>query len=156
MQENDLFWLQTPWTSRGHFQALALPICTSRAAKNKGSTHFCISRHFLIPIQGPGKVLEISISSDWLQSCPCASPALGSSVALGFHYCSDLLCTLCQNLYILYFLYFNSNKCLYVVSTGISGTVIYHLFIFDFGLQGVPVAILFFIDVELDLFSHVH
>ena len=43
-----------------------------------------------------------------------------------------------------------------MTSTGISGTVIYHLFFFGFGLQGVPVAILFFIDVELHLFSHVH
>ena len=61
-----------------------------------------------------------------------------------------------QNLYILYFVYFNSNDCLYVASTGISGTVIYHLFFFGSGLQGVPVAILFFIDVELHLFSHIH
>ena len=114
------------------------------------------SRHSLIFIQGPTPPMEFSISSDWLFRCPCAPSALGSSVALGFHYCSDLLCTLCQNLYILYFLYFNSNKCLYVASTGISGTVIYHLFIFGFGLQGVPGAILFFIDVELHLFSHVH
>ena len=87
---------------------------------------------------------------------PCFLPGLGHSVALWFRYCSDLLCTLCQNLYILYIVYFNSNDCLYVASTGISGTVIYHLFFFGSGLQGVPVAILFFINVELHLFSHVH
>ena len=96
----------------------------SRTAKNEGSASLCTSRHFLIPIQGPGKVLEISISSDWLFRHPCAPSALGSSVALGSSYWLDLLCTLCQNLYILFYFNFNSTKCLFVASTGISGKVI--------------------------------
>ena len=29
--------------------------------------------------------------------CPCVSPDLGSSVAFGFLYCLDQICTLCQN-----------------------------------------------------------
>ena len=78
----------------------------------------------LIPIQGPGKVLEISISSDWLFRRPSAPSALGSSVALGSSYWLDLLCTLCQNLYISIYFNFNSTKCLFVASTGISGKVI--------------------------------
>ena len=37
------------------------------------------------------------MSSYWLLVSPSVSPDLGSSVILGFSYCLDHLCTLCQN-----------------------------------------------------------
>ena len=64
---------------------------------------------------------------------------------------------LCAKIYIFYICcILIPNKCLYVASTGISGTVIYHFFFFGFGLEEGPVAILFFMEVELHLFSCVH
>ena len=40
---------------------------------------------------------QLTISSDLLIGYSCASPALDSPVALGFSYCLDHVCTLCQN-----------------------------------------------------------
>ena len=99
----------------------------------------------------PDRVYWLTMAVDtmkWVSKCThCQvargsynNPALGSSIALGFYYCSNLLCTLCQNSYILYFNNFNSTimpicgfhwHSRYSVSFGIIGS----------GLQGFPVTI---------------
>ena len=85
--------------------------------------YLCLSRVFFCTNPGSLIIIKFTLSSYWLSRHPCLSPALGSSVALGFSYCSDLLCTLCQNSYTLHLDNFNFTKCLFVASTGIPGTV---------------------------------
>ena len=40
---------------------------------------------------------KFPLFSDWLFRHPCEFSVLGSSIALGFHYCLDHVCNLCQN-----------------------------------------------------------
>ena len=41
--------------------------------------------------------VNCNFTPNWLISYPCIIPDVGSSLALGFYYCSDHMCTLCQN-----------------------------------------------------------
>ena len=63
--------------------------------RNPGLSHLniCTSRVFSHSHLGTNP----APSSNWTLRCPCVSPDLGSSVAFGFLYCLDQICTLCQN-----------------------------------------------------------